>query len=519
MKKENIKYIIYLVSFGILALITIQFYHIIELTSRKNTRIESSVANLGTEISTRYNKIIGDKIEDIYIDSKNTLLENVTIKDTTIIYNEVSHPYLVIKASAIDPIYNSRAETNVLFDIKDIDTKKFNTNSSIDEYKIKRQNQDKSFNELFNRSISVNRMVLFEYMLYKYHQINNTIDKVIIDTLISAYINTNEVPRNYMYELHQNNKIISSNSYPKQLRNKFDQKEQYSTQIYLSGEAAPSAELKIYFPYKVNYILKEIYINIILSIGLLILLVASIVLLVRNLFFQDELNSSKNDFISNMSHEFKTPISTISLACQLLEDAKANPEIDQKIGPYVGIIQQENKKLQKLIEEIIQISTSSFTELKLNYREENLIDVLNETIGQYASIIEEKNGTLVVNFPPIEEVLVTIDKDNIEKALAVIIDNAIKYTEDKPHITISLIKKRKISQIIIKDNGIGIEKKHINKIFDKLYRIPKGNLHSVKGFGIGLSFAKSIFDLHNWEIKIKSIFNKGTTVILTIKNN
>lgn len=500
-----------------IALIGIQLFQIIELSKRKSARIEGLIDVLGKDVSVEYNQINNKIFENYFLSDNAKYVENVSIKDTLINIGNKVQPFLLITGTTIDSATFSKSELRVVLNAEDIEMLNEHLKTDNESAELTVNLDDQKTNQLFSRSLRLNRMVLNDFLLYKFSNYKNGFNHKTIDSLIVSYVSENDLPQEFYYKLKTGNTDLSFEKKYKCYKTDLDEQLCFRTNLFLQGANGDSMQLYISFPDKSGFILKEIFVNLLLSVGLIILLVISVIFLIRTLFFQEELNRSKNDFISNMSHEFKTPISTISLACQALNDKTLVNNVET-ITPYIEIINQENKKLQQLIEEIIHISEMSTNELKVNFQKEDLVEIMLDVVGEFSPKINQLNGKLMVNIPENdEEIEVVVDRLHIEKAINAILDNALKYSKGIPEVEISLNHTRKNSQIIIKDKGIGISKDHLDKIFDKLYRIPKGNLHSVKGFGIGLSFAKSIFDLHNWQIKVKSIVNFGTTVTITIK--
>jgi len=517
LNRKKLKYIIFLVCFGLIALIGIQLFQIIELSKRKNARIGGLIDVMGKDVSVEYNQINNKIFENYFLNDDAKYAENVSIKDTLINIGNRIQPFLLITGTTIDSATFSKSELRVVLDAEDIEILNERVKTGGGSAELTVNLDDQKTNQLFSRSLKLNRMVLNDFLLYKFSNYKNGFNHKTIDSLIVSYINNNELPQGFYYKLKAGNTDLLFEKRYIYYKAGLNEEQCFRTNLFLQGTNGDSIQLYVSFPDKSGFILKEIFVNLLLSVGLIVLLAISVILLIRTLFFQEELNRSKNDFISNMSHEFKTPISTISLACQALEDKSLVNDVET-IQPYISIISEENKRLQQLIEEIIHISEMSANELKMSFQREDLVEIMLDVAGEFSPKISELNGKLLVNIPETdEEIEVIVDRAHIEKAINAILDNALKYSRGIPEVEISLKRTRKNSQIIIKDKGIGISKDYLDKIFDKLYRIPKGNLHSVKGFGIGLSFAKSVFDLHNWQIKVKSIVNFGTTVTITIK--
>ena len=226
------------------------------------------------------------------------------------------------------------------------------------------------------------------------------------------------------------------------------------------------------------------------------------------IFRQKKISEIRNDFINNMTHELKTPISTISLASQMLSD-KSIPENEKNTKALSKIISDESSKLERLVENVLQMAIFEKASMKFNMNRLNIHDLLDKTISNFELQIKSKRGTISKSFKAVNTI-VNADETHLSNAISNLIDNAIKYSEEKVNIMISTFNVKQGIAIIISDKGIGIDKDDHQRIFEKFYRVSSGNVHNVKGFGLGLSYVYKIIEKHNGAIKVKSILNKGT---------
>ncbi len=272
--------------------------------------------------------------------------------------------------------------------------------------------------------------------------------------------------------------------------------------------------LNIYFPKSHAYLLSQMATMLILSILLIAILVYAFYYTVHTIFRQKRLSEMKNDFINNMTHEFKTPISTISLACQALRDDDIPRDISL-YDSYIGVIDEENSRLGSMAEKILQTAIIDKGALELKPEVINMHEVVNNAIAKIKMQVEQKDGVITPVFEA-HNPMVKADKFHMASVVFNLLDNANKYSFDRPEITIRTRNKPNGIQVEISDNGIGISQANQKKIFDKLYRVPTGNLHNAKGFGLGLSYVKAIIDKHNGRIEVQSEINKGATFIFFI---
>ncbi len=242
-------------------------------------------------------------------------------------------------------------------------------------------------------------------------------------------------------------------------------------------------------------------------------------LTIKTIVSQKRVSEIKNDFINNMTHELKTPLATISLATDSISNASiiSNPE---RITPLLSIIKEENKRMNKHVERILQLSLLEKKNLQLYTSETNIRELISKVVDRMRLLVEQGGGSINLIFNhSIASILV--DEVHFTNVIHNLIDNAIKYTERPPIIEIKTTIENNKFVIAITDNGIGLSKEQKDKIFEKFYRVHTGNQHNVKGFGLGLSYVKAIIELHNGTISIESKLGLGSifTIMIPITKN
>lgn len=249
------------------------------------------------------------------------------------------------------------------------------------------------------------------------------------------------------------------------------------------------------------------------SFGVIIILTSFFIYVINLIIRQKKLDEMKTDFINNMTHELKTPISTISLSSQVIN----NPNIlehPERLKRYSEIIQQENSRLKSQVERVLQIAFFEKQNIQLNFNKSNFKELISNAIKPFEILLEECNGEIKIDGNDIE---VEVDEHHFTNVVSNLIDNAIKYAGAKaPSISVHWTVSGTNLKLSVKDNGIGMTKDSLKNIFKKFYRVHTGNVHDVKGFGIGLSYVDLMIEKHQGIINVKSELNKGTNFEITI---
>jgi two-component system phosphate regulon sensor histidine kinase PhoR len=266
--------------------------------------------------------------------------------------------------------------------------------------------------------------------------------------------------------------------------------------------------LSVFFPNQNKYLLRTMWLLLAISAMFLLVIIFSFSFTVSTIIRQKKVSEIKNDFINNMTHELKTPISTISLACQALSD----PDIKTRKGiveNYINVIADENKRLAMVVENVLRTAVMDKGELKLKIVDMDVHDVVSQVLQNMKIQLEQRGGQFITDLKAINT-LVEADEIHLTNVVFNLVDNALKYTDKIPVIKVGTRNEQQGIVVFIEDNGIGITKDNQKKIFEKLFRVPTGNIHNVKGFGLGLSYVKAIVDKHNGWIKVKSEPNRGS---------
>ena len=296
-------------------------------------------------------------------------------------------------------------------------------------------------------------------------------------------------------------------------------KKEYKTLLFTNdpGDLKP-IYLRVYFAHRSDNWFQTtsfmVFPSLLLTALILGIFVYTIVIILR----QKKLGDVKNDFINNMTHELKTPISTISLASQMLRDNTVS-NTPRTIEHVSGVIFDESKRLSMQVEKVLQMAVFNEGRLKMKFKNFELSGIIDTVIQNFVIRVQNKNGQLNYSNEA-EKSNIYGDEVHITNVIFNLLDNAVKYSKEEPIIDVASWNKNGSLCVSVKDHGIGISKEHQRQIFERFYRVPTGNVHNVTGFGLGLHYVKKIVEAHDADITVESTVNKGTkfTIIFPLKD-
>ncbi len=544
MSKRTIRIIIFLMSLAMIALITYQVYWIDSAIKVNNIQFRQNVhealnnvvsrleknevydmasAQFGSSVfSNRYivqdsnhllkgQNIINRPYQTHITDSDRTAEwhSNIIVEDSIFFGGQqikISYQF----QNSMTPEYRDNMGHKV-----DVEENRFEfDNRSIDNFDQEVQKSIKKFAEK-SRMVTV----VLDELMSNQQSMKNRIDKNQLETLLRSELKDIGVNLSYEYAVvdKQKNEFLFANYSPEDEKNVLAS--DFSVKLFPNDISGKEHFLTVYFPKQTSFLIKKVWLNMMSSILLVLLIIFLFAFAIFAILRQKKVSEIKNDFINNMTHEFKTPISTVSLACEALQDneIKKNKNF---INNYVRIIQDENNRLRRQVDKVLQMATLDKKEFKLKFDKLDVHQVIDKAINHINLQVERKGGKIAKKLIADNHEIIT-DEVHLTNIIYNLLDNANKYSKINPEINIETEDHHQGILIRIKDNGIGMSEEVLNKIFEKFYRVPTGNLHDVKGFGLGLAYVKTMLMALGGQIKVKSTTGIGTIfeIILPIGKN
>ena len=523
MKKNYIYILIGVITTALVGLVAIQIYWIDNAVTLKEEEFKRDVRSALYAVTNKLERI--DAVNRIKTQKKGQLLFNQKMHqlntsfqkeghDTTAYYKKDGITYKASEKQSKDGSLYQKSMQSVSpngqmgfeLSIQSGSGPMIINNGITDTTSSMRQsNQSPILNEMLENLFEANR----------YRTILERIDKHILDSLLKTELMNRDIKAKYQYgvfDYNGNEVIVDSVSNINKIR-----QSGFYAQLFPNDVLETPHFLSIFFPNQKGYLLRTMWMMLLTSVLLLITIVWAFTYTIQTIFKQKKLSEVKNDFISNMTHELKTPISTISLACEALTDAdiSKNEEVHKS---YIGMINQENKRLGLLVESVLKSATWDKGDLKLKKEEFDLHEIIDKAIENISIQVKSKSGNINKNLNAFNS-KVKADQVHITNLIYNLLDNANKYSPMQPEIEINTKNFKQGILVTVSDKGIGIKKENLSKIFEKFYRVPTGNIHNVKGFGLGLNYVKAIVEKHGGEISVSSDYGKGTTFNIYIPFN
>ena len=309
---------------------------------------------------------------------------------------------------------------------------------------------------------------------------------------------------------------VQEGTYTKASKNDF-LKSHYIVRLFPGNIIRQDIMLSVIFPSKTNYVLGQTIWLLGGSLAFSLFIVATFALSLFFIIRQKKISEMKSDFINNMTHEFKTPIATISLAA----DTISNPKVindGSKVLQFISMIKKENNRMNKKVETILQIASLDKKEIQFKFENISMHTIIDHVLDTMSIQVQQKNGKVIKHFDASDPVILG-DNEHLSNLVNNLLDNAVKYSPENPEITIRTFNSDHGFVFSVEDNGIGMSKAVQSKIFERFYRQASGNVHDVKGFGLGLNYARAIIDAHKGTIQVTSEPGKGSKFEVFLPSN
>ncbi len=418
----------------------------------------------------------------------------------------------VLKLVAQELQEKALAEMNHINELLTVDSKSKLTNTSLDFSGLGQKNESNATKAYRN------------FRNAKPTSLDEKISPPLLTELLSKELANRNIDTDYNYKVYETFKdvppkeIISNGNYTISA-SETDEVTVLPDEIELSKSEYPvslfdnAGKLVVSFPQKSSVILGAVLLPLIAAILSVAIVLFCFIYTVKVIFAQKKVSEMKTDFVNNMTHEFKTPIATISLAA----DSITSPMIlgkQDKVKRFAGIIKQENKRMLAQVEKVLQMALLDKQDFKLHLDFVDLHKVINEAVTNSHLQAEKKGGFVTADLKA-NKSRIEGDLTHLSNIIHNLLDNANKYSSEIPEISVHTRDVPNGIEVIVKDNGIGLSKEARKNIFDKFYRVHTGNVHNVKGFGLGLAYVKTMMTAHKGQIDVKSELGKGSSFILT----
>ncbi len=546
MKKSGFRVTVFVMSFALAGLIMLQAYWIFHDFKLKEQQFDQSVMLAMNEIVAKVEQQENIKIvvqnfisqsdssgagiseDDSLLNHLGNILGNNQVNinaannDFSIIAQEIRKKVNEIKSNRkTNKDFNNNFLNDSSIDIRienDIQQKEVISFNLSDESLIMdsiEREAERRMESKFNKLNSLMNKLTFQ-INDRNKSLLERIPPKVLDSIIYKEFIARSIPADYIYGIKQiskkNYEYASSNADTNQLL-----KSNYSVSLFPNDILKKNEQLTISFPRKYEFLFYSLWPLLISAVVFSIIMVIGFIYVMRTVLTQKKLAEIKSDFINNMTHEFKTPIATISIANESLKNPKvySSPE---KLDYYTSVIRDENKRMLRQVEVMLQMAQLEKGELKLKHELLKMEEVVEEAINSSLLSVENKNGKIELKVTE-EMAPITGDRNHLINVISNLIDNAIKYSNEAPQIVVSIKNNLDNITIAVKDNGIGMTKEVQKRIFDTFYRATTGNLHDVKGFGLGLSYVRAIVEQHQGTISVESEINKGSTFTIQLPIN
>lgn len=505
MKIVSPKLISFLAGVALFGLCIIQYYWISNAVNEKREHFMQDVREALVQVSRRYNRqMAADRLQQQLSYHRQSFLPgtNSNNNDVRVFEEFTNDSGGIIHHQSRSSIYPYTSFTAAMTNTSEETTANSLTQPVQPEYpktEVGKFNNKNYTSGIFDQIVKIN----------VYDDFTNMLDTSLVDSLLKSELMSKGISTRYIWTiLNSPVTVFASDSSSNDAIHDSLLTSQYRVRLTGDNLFAQPKVLTIFFPNERAYVFKSVWTMLILSVLFIIFILVLFYYSISTIFQQKKLSEIKNDFISNMTHELKTPISTISLACEVLGDETIEKTKD-RTNRYLGMIMEENKRLSVLVENVLQTAILDKGNFKLKPTPLDIHEMIRNVVANVQLAVDKKEGEVSADLRA-HTYIVEADRTHIQNVVYNLVDNAIKYSPEHPHIRIFTTDFAGALEICVQDNGIGISRENQKKIFEKLYRVPTGNIHDVKGFGLGLSYVKAIIEKHGGTVWVESEPGKGS---------
>jgi two-component system phosphate regulon sensor histidine kinase PhoR len=520
MKEKRLKIIVSAMAIALIGLIAVQLYWVVNVIKIEEARFESNVSDAINFVVDKIDKSeIAERIVKQFVLPADSL--RYSVEDNKSVIRKVLTRGGMPKDGEVK-IVTSGTDTNfevnveLLSDTVFADSKaifySYSTNSS--DVKTKTIS-NKHLTAFVNKKKEVMEDVIEELVfISRVVKIEDRIQKSKLDSLLNAEFKNIGISADYNFGVLNTN--TNDFVYMKEEEEKGILKEsKFKAQLFPKDIIAEPNFLFVSFPNQREYVIKSISATLGLSIGFILLIIFIFYKTVQMLIKQKKITEIKNDLINNITHEFKTPLSTISLACEALNEPKLSTD-GLSVLRYSKIINDENTRIRNLVDNLLSSASLEKGEFEINRQIIDVHSIIADVVNQFELQLENQKGNFRNKLRALNS-SISADPFHLSVIFNNIIDNALKYNEREPEILIATENKEEKIIITVSDNGIGIKKNELKNIFDSFYRVPTGNIHNVKGSGMGLHYAKKLTVANGGEISLSSVPGVGSIFQIEFK--
>lgn len=353
---------------------------------------------------------------------------------------------------------------------------------------------------------------VFRDLLFSKRPVEQRVNRLMLDSLLKKAFQERGIGIGYEFALQNtghNSVVFSTTAYNPETRTE----DLFRTTLFPNEINKLPAHLLVYFPEREGFVLKNMTLPLTSSGLLLAVILGCFYVAVSTIVKQKKLADVKNDFINNMTHEFKTPISTIHLAVGMAQEQL--PPDTPKLSRYLNVIRDESQRLSGHVEKVLQMALLERGEIRLKKTQVSIHELLEKVLNSFSVQMEQRQAELTLEFDATNDLL-EVDESHLTNVLSNLVDNALKYSSERPYLYIATQNTDKELLIKVRDRGIGMTAEQQAKVFEAFYRVPTGNVHDVKGFGLGLSYVKKMVEAHEGSIEVQSKIGEGSEFVVKI---